>query len=708
MEGAFPGLKELHKKLLQAAPLHKDVQTSAALLMPRSPSEACAGSAIHETAGYVTSLCLDSVAHTLVPRDVTLLQLSLIQILIIKAENLCTEPHIRQQYSHVVKVLQQNGVDTAIMRLLNTSDKVLSHISSKCLSCLVLYQLKFQNEVNTHWLQLCLNTLREDPSSPTLMPCLMSMIAVYKEILVDEQIRKTGCLLQIMETMEDVFVGFCTTCIPRLPVAECPSPAPGAVSSSHISCLLDLLEVLVALRIELKLNVSLCKQVLSVILPQALNLMSAPVPYFIKKQVILVLKRCLLYKAGEDFLPSHNLFNQQDAALDAELTVLATTILNAVGQGWLLQVPSSDRSSSFGGANQGSEHGPDLVILGAASLSVLKALEIQFHNEAYSSPGPGYIEISETSLYMGHLLNFLERHLGWKERVHFCEWVSLVFIEQDDDMLEVAKSLLQMYLHNPRLHSTASDDEDIWKLPSHCCGMNPHCIFLFLLKNVLFDASVLLDFLISSETCFLEYFVRYLKLLKEDWSQFCLICTFLDRSSPLQSPSVANVSVCPRQMSNAPCSQESIISPHVDTSSVSGPRNDKPSSHYHLSDGISSSSLGALQRLVEYDSSEDSESEMSGSEPCLVISRQAGADSSDIDMHMKNLGLTAMCSLSHTTSANMQDAGTTYQAAGIWQKAVQCLGDLQAAIDRLHRKKLFPYNPSALLKLLTHVCALSK
>ncbi|XP_075711399.1 protein Lines homolog 1 [Rhinoderma darwinii] len=705
MEGSFPGLRELHKKLLQSAPLHEDVQASAALLMPCSSSDAC-NTAIHENV-FGANLSLDSVSTTWVPRDVTLLRLSLIQILIIKAENLCTAPQVRHQYSRVVELLQQNGVDTTIIGLLNTSDKVLSHISSKCLSYLVLYQLKFQNEVNAHWLQFCLNTLGKDAGSHTLMPCLMSLISVHKGILVDERIRKADYLLRIIVALENVFEEFCSALITRLTLAQCQPALLDAESSSALSCLLDLLEVLVALRIELKLNVSLCKHVLSVILPQALNLMSTPVPYFVKKQVILVLKRCLLYKSGEDFLPSpHHIFNQEDAVLDEELAILATTLLTAVQQGWLLQVPSSDRSSSFGGATEGLERGPDLVILGAASLSVLKALEIQFHHKAYSSMAPGHTEASDMPTYIAHLLNFLKHHLGWQEPVHFCEWVSLTFIEQDDDMLEVAKSLLQMYLHNPRLHSTTSDEEkDTWKLPSHQCGINPHCIFLFLLKNVAFDASVLLDFLISSETCFLEYFVRYLKLLKEDWPQFCLNCTFLDKSTSLQLPGVANVSVCPLQTVGKPRAQECIPRPHVDTSTGSG-RNNQLSPRSHQFHSETSSSLGALQRLVDYDSSEDSESEMSGCEPCLVVTHRAGADRSP--KPMEQLGLTEMCSVFSTTSANMQAATSTCQAMGIRQKSAQCLVDLQEAVNRLHKKKLFPYNPSALLKLLTYVCALSK
>lgn len=70
-----------------------------------------------------------------------------------------------------------------------------------------------------------------------------------------------------------------------------------------------------------------------------------------------------------------------------------------------------------------------------------------------------------------------------------------------------------------------------WDRHSHDSGCNPHCTFLFLLGTLGFDATTLLDFLISSETCFLEYLVRYLKLLREDWSHFITVCAQLDNSA---------------------------------------------------------------------------------------------------------------------------------------------------------------------------------
>lgn len=48
---------------------------------------------------------------------------------------------------------------------------------------------------------------------------------------------------------------------------------------------------------------------------------------------------------------------------------------------------------------------------------------------------------------MSELLTFLQPHLQPPVQAHHpCEWLSRVFIEQDDDMLEAAKASLGIYL----------------------------------------------------------------------------------------------------------------------------------------------------------------------------------------------------------------------------------------------------------------------
>lgn len=48
-------------------------------------------------------------------------------------------------------------------------------------------------------------------------------------------------------------------------------------------------------------------------------------------------------------------------------------------------------------------------------------------------------------------MNYLKSSPQSRPVVHHCEWLSLVFIEQDDDMWEAAKALLLIYLKFDRL-----------------------------------------------------------------------------------------------------------------------------------------------------------------------------------------------------------------------------------------------------------------
>lgn len=56
---------------------------------------------------------------------------------------------------------------------------------------------------------------------------------------------------------------------------------------------------------------------------------------------------------------------------------------------------------------------------------------------------------------MGPLLRFLKRYLRFSPHLHLfehpCSWVSVLFIEQDDDLLEAAKALLTIHLKWERL-----------------------------------------------------------------------------------------------------------------------------------------------------------------------------------------------------------------------------------------------------------------
>lgn len=53
--------------------------------------------------------------------------------------------------------------------------------------------------------------------------------------------------------------------------------------------------------------------------------------------------------------------------------------------------------------------------------------------------------------YLTELMSFLQRHGTLvSPDAHSCSWVSVVFAEQDDDMMESAKTLIGLYLYQKR------------------------------------------------------------------------------------------------------------------------------------------------------------------------------------------------------------------------------------------------------------------
>lgn len=278
------------------------------------------------------------------------------------------------------------------------------------------------------------------------------------------------------------------------------------------------------------------------------------------------------------------------------------------------------------------------------------------------------------------------------------------------------------------ISGSLTQEKEAWIHCTHRNGCNPHCIFLFLLKNIVFDSTVLLDFLISSETCFLEYFVKYLKLLQKDWHHFLSICKFFDEAEsqrgantrdpvpPLvhnrsTSHTVPHALASPVGHSNAcpwvpwafdACSepQSQVVMPkETHTVPAHGPPSQTPRS------------------LVDYDSSEDSDEEATNQH--LANSKQTSLCP---EMSRETQGLPRTCKDQKELSLEpqlrpllLQESRPPFCAAGevapngaVWEvglfsRTVRCLEELQGAIYRLQEKNLFPYNPAALLKLLKGV-----
>ncbi|KFP96525.1 protein Lines homolog 1 isoform X1 [Haliaeetus albicilla] len=757
-------LQQMYKDILVGIPLAKESHHYISLLnlcveQPPGRDESCnrmhlpstnGGMRSHQDADMSnlvvpttddTSNSFANVNSSFCPREVMLLQLTLIKMMVAKAESQEIEFSTRQKYCEIFALLLKEAkIDSKLICLLGSYDQLLSHMASKSLASLVYFQLKEENALNVTWLTFSLKTLSGFPVNTQVAECLWTLTTIIKDMLKDEVLTKAGILKKLLAPLDAVLEGFYNSILFHHFDSH-HYTSPYSEAANNLISFIDLLEALLASRIELELPLR-CQRVLFLKVSYILTLISSSIHYLIKKKLIMLLKKCVLYKSRED-AKSGSLF-LQNPSLYEDMLALSNAVLQVVNLAWLNQIPLSEKASYFGGSEtvpgDGTQGGSDQTVLRALSLVVLKALEFKFQNSATEAEIKGDFQSS-----MSQLLLFWRSHLKaslqFHPVVHHCEWVSLIFIEQDDDMWEAAKALLLIYLKFDRLRHDAADnlsqkEEETWNFLTHASAYNPHCIFLFFLEKIAFDSTVLLDFLISSETCFLEYLVRYLKLLSKDWHQFVDVCNGFDtKDGTFQSISSVKQEkqscMTVESLQNACCEPEpqtlvALAASHsylVFTTEQGDNEVVESNQSNSLICTDSTSLLGSLQSLVNYDSSEDSELESDGKE-CLVDTKQVPLNNEGKVMiretvcsytddkqntlkcevlPLKQKGSNTLPCLTCTASLD-----NVIPLRTMLYTSTKCLEELQKAISRLQRRNLFPYNPSALLKLLSHVEKISK
>ncbi|NWI63915.1 LINES protein, partial [Todus mexicanus] len=509
-------LQQMYKDVLVGIPLPKESRYYTSLLnlcVEQSPetAESCnrmyqdtdMSDAVVPTADELSN-SFANMNSSFCPREVMLLQLTLLGMMVAKAESQQIEFSTRQKYCEIfVLLLKEARIDSKLVYLLSSDDRLLSHMASKSLASLVYFQLKEENSLNVTWLTFTLKTLSRFPVSTQVAECLWTLTSIIKDILKDEVLPKAGILKKLLAPLDAVLEGFYNSILfHHFDSRHYTSPY--CQAANNLISFTDLLEALLASRIELE--PLRCQRVLFLKASNVLNLISSSIHYIIKKKFIMLLKKCMLYKPREDARSGSLFF--QTPSFSEDMLALSNAVLQVVNLAWLNEIPLRERASYFGGSEAApgddTQGGSDQTVLRALSLVVLKALEFKFQNSATEAEVKGDFQSS-----MSQLLLFWRTHLKPSPQshpvVHHCEWLSLIFIEQDDDMWEAAKALLLIYLKFERLRQDAADnlsqkEEESWSFLTHASGYNPHCIFLFLLEKIAFDSTVLLDFLISSET----------------------------------------------------------------------------------------------------------------------------------------------------------------------------------------------------------------
>lgn len=144
--------------------------------------------------------------------------------------------------------------------------------------------------------------------------------------------------------------------------------------------------------------------------------------------------------------------------------------------------------------------------------------------------GGGSQEVEEWRVIGRSLLSVVRRLDSWlKQRLPHhhpqsapCQWLVPVLAARDDWLVEALLCVLDVgSVMQQQASPGASADGECARLAASLC---PHAAFLCLLETIHYQHDLLLDFLLSSETCFLLYLLRHLKLVRRAWSRFVGVC----------------------------------------------------------------------------------------------------------------------------------------------------------------------------------------
>ncbi|XP_069029013.1 protein Lines homolog 1 isoform X2 [Embiotoca jacksoni] len=631
--------------------------------------------------------------------ELTCVALTLVEKITCSLQSHRLPPPAASYYEEAQRLLcEEMDLMPQLVHHFQSEDQIISHLAAKSASTCVFYHLHKSGVVSPVWQEKCVETFHGSRPGPELDACLWSLTQVMKKLLKGAH---RDILQKLLEAFDCSLSALCLRFLPeekeearRSPVDFTSSRLWGATSC----LLLDLLEVLTAAGL-------MCGGRLTIHVHSSalLKTVSCSSQYFVKKQAVLLLKRAVLQKVGEDWALGEALSGQRTRENQSyDMSLLTRSVLTAVANDWL-QTVQVEQDAFFGGTRQtrGEDSPePDCVMLRAVSLILLKSVE--FHIQTARATG-GH-SAAEVSGYLQRLWGFLSVQLP--EVTHRCCWISLLFAEQDDDMMEAARALLAIFLN----HRLCSRLDDVTVSEAACAsGCNPHCHFVLLLQSVSFDHSILLDFLISSETCFLEYFVRYLKYLGTDWRGFAAACDNATQRATLAASGGADRS----KLTNRGERHKGDVISRVRPADVN-PTMER---------------MTAELRLVDYDSSDESDPEdmeVSEVEPGPSVCDRSRFSAFDVKRETFGPPISTTQKLCESSKPSLSDSNSSLErrAEGLSvlreetscasmappsgkvtceTSAVLCLSELSKVVTRLQTKELFPYNASSLLKLLAQV-----
>lgn len=211
--------------------------------------------------------------------------------------------------------------------------------------------------------------------------------------------------------------------------------------------------------------------------------------------------------------------------LDDEPCALAHLIVRSVKDWRLLDsLPYRGGGGGFvGGAGDG-----DRSLLQKAALLVLKAVavtvkETRSDSSSDSSLGSETEDADADMAVIERSIREVLRQLDlcvkallpYHPETPVAKWVVQLFTDQDDALIEAMVCCLDVTVGLCFRETTLPDLRRI---------LSPISTFVQFLHTVSHDPDVLLDLLVSNETCFLLYLLRLLKYIRRNWNEFVTVC----------------------------------------------------------------------------------------------------------------------------------------------------------------------------------------
>ncbi|CAH2269997.1 jg6472 [Pararge aegeria aegeria] len=256
------------------------------------------------------------------------------------------------------------------------------------------------------------------------------------------------------------------------------------------------------------------------ILPEEICCLAHSIVRYVKDFRLLSEVRVQSSRSGFSFL-GHNCTVLRDYTLATEVAPLSSSI-QLVDQSY--GEDENDDSSQ-------SRNDIDKTMLQQMSLLVLKSVavtvkEMRCDSSDSSIDSSDYnaiqdMQIVERSIrdVLKKLDVFIRNCFEFHPETQFTKMLIHLFSEQDDYLIESMVCTLDITVGIVYRNSMYPD-----LIPM----LNPILSFIEFLKVVSHDSDVLLDYLVSNETCFLLYLLRFLKYVRRNWSKFLETCQQAD------------------------------------------------------------------------------------------------------------------------------------------------------------------------------------